>query len=44
MTVRSFDHVDLSTDDGLVPLVTDLLTAWSFMQAVLRAQEDWPWE
>jgi acetyl esterase/lipase len=43
MTVRSFDHVDLSTDDGLVPLVTDLLTAWSFMQAVLRAQEDWPW-
>jgi acetyl esterase/lipase len=44
MTVRSFDHVDLSTDDGLVPLVTDLLTAWSFMQAVLRAQEDWPWD
>jgi acetyl esterase/lipase len=43
-TVRSFDHVDLSTDDGLVPLVTDLLTAWSFMQAVLRAQEDWPWD
>jgi acetyl esterase/lipase len=44
MTVRSFDHVDLSTDDGLVPLVTDLLTAWSFMKAVLRAQEGWPWD
>jgi acetyl esterase/lipase len=44
MTVRSFDHVDLSTDDGLVPLVTDLLTAWAFMKAVLRAQEDWPWD
>ena len=44
MTVRSFDHVDLSTDDGMVPLVTDLLTAWSFMQAVLRAQEHWPWD
>lgn len=44
MTVRSFDHVNLATDDGLVPLVTDLLTAWSFMQAVLRAQEDWPWD
>jgi dienelactone hydrolase len=44
MTVRSFDHVDLSTDDGLVPLVEDLLTAWSFMQAVLRAQEEWPWD
>ena len=43
MTVRSFDHVDLSTDDGLVPLASDLWTAWSFMQAVLRAQEDWPW-
>jgi len=43
MAVRTFDHVDLSTDDGLVPLVTDLLTAWSFMRAVLRAQEDWPW-
>jgi acetyl esterase/lipase len=43
MTVRSFDHVDLSTDDGVIPLVTDLLTAWSFMKAVLRAQEDWPW-
>jgi fermentation-respiration switch protein FrsA (DUF1100 family) len=44
MTVRSFDHVDLSTDDGLVPLVEDLLTAWSFMHAVLRAQEKWPWD
>ncbi|MDP3968835.1 MAG: hypothetical protein Q8Q02_11190 [Nocardioides sp.] len=44
MTVRSFDHVDLSTDDGLVPLVTDLLAAGSFMQAVLRAQEHWPWD
>ena len=43
MTVSSFDHVDLSTEDGLVPLVRDLLTAWSFMQTVLRAQEDWPW-
>lgn len=44
MTVRSFNHVDLSTDHGLVPLIDDLLTAWSFMQAVLRAQEDWPWD
>lgn len=43
MTVRSFDHVNLSADDGLLPLATDLLTAWSFMRAVLRAQEDWPW-
>ena len=42
-TVRSFRHVDLSTDEGVVPLARDLLTAWSFMQAVLRAQEDWPW-
>jgi hypothetical protein len=43
-TVRSFRHVDLDTDNGLGPLVTDLLTAWAFMQAVLRPQEDWPWE
>lgn len=43
MTVRSFDHVDLTTDDGLVPVATDLLVAWSFMRAALRAQEDWPW-
>lgn len=40
MTVRSFDHVNLSTEEGLVPLATDLLSAWSFMQTVLRAQED----
>lgn len=44
MTVQSFDHVDLTTDDGLGPLVTDLVTAWVFMRAVLRPQEDWPWE
>jgi pimeloyl-ACP methyl ester carboxylesterase len=44
MTVRSFQHVDLTTDDGLGPLATDLLTAWAFVQAVLRPQEDWPWE
>ncbi|HEX2072935.1 MAG TPA: alpha/beta fold hydrolase [Geodermatophilus sp.] len=44
MTVRSFRHVDLTTDDGLGPLVTDLLTAGAFMQAVLRPQEEWPWE
>ena len=44
MTVRSFEHVDLATDDGLGPLVTDLLIAWAFMQAVLRPQEDWPWQ
>lgn len=44
MTVRSFRHVDLSTDEGLVPLARDLLTAWSFMRVVLRAQEDWPWD
>jgi hypothetical protein len=42
MTVRSFEHVDLSTGDGLGPLVSDLLTAWTFMQAVLRPQEEWP--
>ena len=44
MTVGSFEHVDLSTDDGLGALVTDLVTAWAFLQDVLRAQEDWPWE
>lgn len=44
MTVGSFEHVDLTTGDGLGPLVTDLLTAGAFMQAVLRPQEDWPWE
>lgn len=43
-TVRSFRHVDLSTDEGVVPLARDLLTAWSFMQTVLRAQERWPWQ
>lgn len=44
MTVRSFEHVDLATDDGLGPPISDLLTAWAFMQAVLRPQEDWPWK
>jgi pimeloyl-ACP methyl ester carboxylesterase len=41
MTVRSFEHVDLDASGGLGPLVTDLVTAVTFMQAVLRAQEDW---
>ena len=36
-------HVDLATDDGIGPLVTDVVTAWAFLQGVLRAQEDWPW-
>lgn len=44
MTVRSFQHVDLTTEHGLRPLLTDLLTAWVFMEAVLRAQESWPWD
>jgi pimeloyl-ACP methyl ester carboxylesterase len=44
MTVRSFEHVDLATDDGLGSLLGDLLSAWVFLQAVLRPQEDWPWE
>lgn len=44
MAVGSFEHVDLSTDDGLGPLLTDLRTAWSSVQAVLRPQETWPWE
>lgn len=43
-TVQSFEHVDLTTEDGLGPLIGDLRTACDFMQAVLRPQEDWPWE
>ncbi|MGY2082482.1 hypothetical protein [Blastococcus sp. SYSU DS0539] len=42
--VRSFHHVDLTTDADLGALLGDLLTAWAFMQGVLRPQEDWPWE
>ncbi|MGY2001833.1 hypothetical protein [Blastococcus sp. SYSU DS1024] len=42
--VRSFDHVDLSADADLGALLSDLVTAWAFMQAVLRPQEDWPWD
>jgi pimeloyl-ACP methyl ester carboxylesterase len=44
MTVNSFRHVDLTTEDGLGPLIRDLVTAWSFMYGVLRSQEHWPWE
>ncbi|WP_158579981.1 hypothetical protein [Geodermatophilus marinus] len=43
-TLGSFEHVDLSTDDGLGPLVRDLAVAGAFVQALLRPQEDWPWE
>lgn len=43
MTVESFRHVDLSTEGGVAPVVHDLLRAWSFMRAVLRTQEHWPW-
>ncbi|MGY1718729.1 hypothetical protein ACI8AG_06760 [Blastococcus sp. SYSU DS0552] len=42
--VRSFEHVDLATDADLGALLSDLVTAWGFMQGVLRAQEDWPWD
>lgn len=42
-TVRSFTHVDLSAGGDPVALGRDLLTAWSFLRAVLRAQEEWPW-
>jgi dienelactone hydrolase len=43
-TVRSFRHVDLSTGNGSGELVRDLVTAWAFVQGVLRPQEHWPWE
>lgn len=44
LAVRSFSHVDLTTEGGVGPLVADMLIAWRFLQAVLREQQEWPWE